>query len=62
VPLASPAVVQGLGGNVDDGQWILTANILPLANVIATNVSHMPRVVANTRAAQRHPVARIILS
>jgi EmrB/QacA subfamily drug resistance transporter len=31
VPLASPAVVQGLGGNVDDGQWILTANILPLA-------------------------------
>ena len=31
VPLASPDVVQGLGGNVADGQWILTANILPLA-------------------------------
>jgi EmrB/QacA subfamily drug resistance transporter len=31
VPLASPDVVQGLGGNVSDGQWILTANILPLA-------------------------------
>src|ERR1700684_538953 len=31
VPLASPDVVQGLGGNVDQGQWILTANIPPLA-------------------------------
>ena len=31
VPLASPDVVQGLGANVSDGQWILTANILPLA-------------------------------
>src|ERR1700761_9481286 len=31
VPLASPDVVQGLGGNIDQGQWILTANILPLA-------------------------------
>jgi EmrB/QacA subfamily drug resistance transporter len=31
VPLASPDVVQGLGANVADGQWILTANILPLA-------------------------------
>jgi MFS family permease len=31
VPLASPDVVQGLGGNIADGQWILTANILPLA-------------------------------
>jgi EmrB/QacA subfamily drug resistance transporter len=31
VPLASPDVVQGLGGSVNDGQWVLTANILPLA-------------------------------
>jgi MFS family permease len=31
VPLASPGVVHGLGGNIADGQWILTANILPLA-------------------------------
>jgi len=31
VPLASPDVVQGLGGNIANGQWILTANILPLA-------------------------------
>ena len=31
VPLASPDVVQGLGAKVSDGQWILTANILPLA-------------------------------
>jgi EmrB/QacA subfamily drug resistance transporter len=31
VPLASPDVVQGLGGDIADGQWILTANILPLA-------------------------------
>jgi EmrB/QacA subfamily drug resistance transporter len=31
VPLASPDVVQGLGGNIADGQWVLTANILPLA-------------------------------
>ncbi len=31
VPLASPDVVQGLGGNIADGPWILTANILPLA-------------------------------
>jgi EmrB/QacA subfamily drug resistance transporter len=31
VPLASPDVVQGLGGNISAAQWILTANILPLA-------------------------------
>ena len=31
VPLASPDVVQGLGGSLADGPWILTANILPLA-------------------------------
>jgi len=31
VPLASPDVVQGLGADLSDGQWILTANILPLA-------------------------------
>ncbi len=31
VPLASPDVVLGLHGNLADGQWILTANILPLA-------------------------------
>jgi EmrB/QacA subfamily drug resistance transporter len=31
VPLASPDVVLGLHGNLADGPWILTANILPLA-------------------------------
>jgi EmrB/QacA subfamily drug resistance transporter len=31
VPLASPDVISGLGGAVSEGQWILTANILPLA-------------------------------
>lgn len=31
VPLASPDVVDDLGGGITDGQWILTANILPLA-------------------------------
>lgn len=31
VPLASPDVVLDLSGTLDGGQWILTANILPLA-------------------------------
>ena len=31
VPLATPDVVEGLGADLDVGQWILTANILPLA-------------------------------
>jgi EmrB/QacA subfamily drug resistance transporter len=31
VPLASPEVVDGLKATLEDGQWILTANILPLA-------------------------------
>ena len=31
VPLAAPDVVEGLGANLDLGQWLLTANILPLA-------------------------------
>jgi MFS family permease len=31
VPLATPEVISGLGGAVSEGQWILTANILPLA-------------------------------
>jgi EmrB/QacA subfamily drug resistance transporter len=31
VPLATPDVISGLGGAVSEGQWILTANILPLA-------------------------------
>lgn len=31
VPLATPDVIQDLDGSVADGQWILTANILPLA-------------------------------
>lgn len=31
VPLASPDVVLDLSGNLTGGQWILTANILPLA-------------------------------
>lgn len=31
VPLASPDVVRDLGASIDLGQWLLTANILPLA-------------------------------
>jgi EmrB/QacA subfamily drug resistance transporter len=31
VPLATPEVIAGLAGAVGEGQWILTANILPLA-------------------------------
>src|SRR5262245_31158626 len=31
VPLASPDAVEDLGASVSDGQWLLTANILPLA-------------------------------
>lgn len=31
VPLATPRAVNDLGGSIDESQWILTANILPLA-------------------------------
>src|SRR5690349_5351797 len=31
VPLASPDAIQGLGGSVSQGSWLMTANILPLA-------------------------------
>ena len=31
VPLATPDAIKGLGANLDEGQWLLTANILPLA-------------------------------
>jgi EmrB/QacA subfamily drug resistance transporter len=31
VPLASPDAIQGLGASISDGQWLMTANILPLA-------------------------------
>ena len=31
VPLATPHAIDDLNGNLDEGQWILTANILPLA-------------------------------
>src|SRR5580692_8314621 len=31
VPLASPDAIQGVGGSVSEGQWLMTANILPLA-------------------------------
>ena len=31
VPLAIPHAIDDLNGNLEDGQWILTANILPLA-------------------------------
>ena len=31
VPLATPHAVEDLGAQIDEGQWILTANILPLA-------------------------------
>jgi MFS family permease len=31
VPLAIPRAVDDLGGSLDESQWIMTANILPLA-------------------------------
>jgi EmrB/QacA subfamily drug resistance transporter len=31
VPLASPDAIRGLGASLSDGQWLMTANILPLA-------------------------------
>ena len=31
VPLATPDAVSGLGASLSSGQWILTANVLPLA-------------------------------
>lgn len=31
VPLASPDAIEGIGGSVSQGQWLMTANILPLA-------------------------------
>jgi EmrB/QacA subfamily drug resistance transporter len=31
VPLASPDAIHGLGGSISQGQWLMTANILPLA-------------------------------
>ena len=31
VPLATPHAVEDLGAQMDEGQWIMTANILPLA-------------------------------
>jgi EmrB/QacA subfamily drug resistance transporter len=31
VPLASPDAIQGVGGSISEGQWLMTANILPLA-------------------------------
>ena len=31
VPLASPDAIHDLHGSLDEGQWLLTANILPLA-------------------------------
>jgi EmrB/QacA subfamily drug resistance transporter len=31
VPLATPDAIKGLGAGIDEGQWLLTANILPLA-------------------------------
>ena len=34
VPLASPDVVLGLDASIADGQWVLTANILPLAALL----------------------------
>ncbi|MBM3667836.1 MAG: DHA2 family efflux MFS transporter permease subunit [Actinobacteria bacterium] len=34
VPLAVPDLIQDLGGQLDEGPWILTANILPLAALV----------------------------
>jgi EmrB/QacA subfamily drug resistance transporter len=31
VPLASPDAIDALGGGVSEGQWLMTANIIPLA-------------------------------
>ncbi len=31
VPLAAPHAVEGLNASISDGQWLMTANILPLA-------------------------------
>jgi EmrB/QacA subfamily drug resistance transporter len=31
VPIATPEVIAGLGGSLSEGQWVLTANVLPLA-------------------------------
>jgi EmrB/QacA subfamily drug resistance transporter len=31
VPLASPDAIHALGGGVSEGQWLMTANIIPLA-------------------------------
>jgi MFS family permease len=31
VPLATPDAIRDLGGNLSQSQWLLTANILPLA-------------------------------
>jgi MFS family permease len=31
VPLATPDLIQDLGGSISEGPWVLTANILPLA-------------------------------
>jgi MFS family permease len=34
VPLAIPEAVGDLGGSLDTSQWILTANVLPLAGLM----------------------------
>ena len=34
VPLATPDVIRGLDGAIDESQWVLTANVLPLAALI----------------------------
>ena len=31
VPIATPEVIAGLDGSLSEGQWVLTANVLPLA-------------------------------
>ena len=38
VPLATPHVVEDLGGQIDQGPWVLTANILPLAAFMGADV------------------------
>jgi MFS family permease len=35
VPLASPDAIRGLSASLSDGQWLMTANILPLAALMA---------------------------
>jgi hypothetical protein len=36
VPIATPEVIAGLDGSLSEGQWVLTANVLPLAALLVS--------------------------